>query len=160
MAMRGLVEAECGGANPLVQWSSRFSQDKPMVKGGVHGDQLTELTHHGTTGAVQQWTNEFIADQGPMVPQSFNMAAILREAQRIEQAPPIPSSTTLMATPILPPIEQDSGVREWVEQFASQHHVNAAVSLEEGWVMEYSQHQNVEARRWAEEFSMTEEERW
>lgn len=159
--MRGLVEAECGAANPLVQWSSRFSQDKSMVKRGVYGDQLTELTHHGTTaGAVQQWTNEFVADQGPMVPQSFNMTAILREAQHIEQTPPLPSSTTLVATPISLPIEQDAGVREWVEQFASKHPVNAAASLEAGWVMEYSQQQNVEARRWAEEFSMTEEERW
>ena len=45
-----------------------------------------------------QWTNEFLVDQGPAVPQSFNMSAILREAQCIEQSQPLPS-TTSMATP-------------------------------------------------------------
>lgn len=154
--MRGLVEGECGGANPLVQWSTRFLQDKPVAKGGVQGDQLTELTHHGSIGAVQQWTSEFLADQGPMIPQSFNMSAILREAQCIEQTTPLPLAVSRGTSSSL----QESGVQEWVEQFASQQPVNAASSLESEWVNEFSHHQNIEAKRWADEFSMTEEERW
>lgn len=31
MALRGLVEGECGAANPLVQWTSHFSQEKSML---------------------------------------------------------------------------------------------------------------------------------
>ena len=32
MALRGLVEGECGAANPLVQWTSHFSQEKSMLR--------------------------------------------------------------------------------------------------------------------------------
>lgn len=32
MALKQLVDAECGGANPLVQWSSHFSESKPAFR--------------------------------------------------------------------------------------------------------------------------------
>ena len=31
MALQQLVEGECGGANPFVQWTSHFSQSKPLA---------------------------------------------------------------------------------------------------------------------------------
>ena len=64
MALKHLVEAECGGPNPLVQWSSNFVQGQPGTKvrilnissnyfifiallisqGTLHHDRLTELS--------------------------------------------------------------------------------------------------------------------
>ena len=43
MALRQLVEGDCGAANPLVQWSSHFSQQKPLAQGRVHHDRLREI---------------------------------------------------------------------------------------------------------------------
>lgn len=45
MALRELVEGECGAANPLVQWSSHFQQGKTLSHGGggVEGDRLRDL---------------------------------------------------------------------------------------------------------------------
>lgn len=46
MALRELVEGDCGAANPLVQWSSHFHQHKPLAQGGVHHDRLQEVGHN------------------------------------------------------------------------------------------------------------------
>ena len=43
MALRQLVEGDCGAANPLVQWSSHFHQQKPLSQGGVGHDRLQEI---------------------------------------------------------------------------------------------------------------------
>ena len=64
MALKHLVEGECGGSNPLMQWSSQFVHGKPATRvrptqvrlflrlfvllfslqGALHHDRLAELS--------------------------------------------------------------------------------------------------------------------
>lgn len=52
MALRELVEGDCGAANPLVQWSSHFHQHKPLAQGGVHLDRLQEVYSYKTNKPI------------------------------------------------------------------------------------------------------------
>ncbi|OWF41218.1 peroxisomal targeting signal 1 receptor-like isoform X1 [Mizuhopecten yessoensis] len=91
MAMRNLVEGECGGANSLMKLTSHFTQDKAMrqeglVPGrppshlGVANRPITEISEH-------EMVNEFLS--GPrtsMAPQTFHMGGLLQEMREIEEA--------------------------------------------------------------------------
>ena len=46
MALRGLVEGECGAANPLVQWTSHFSQEKSMLRVSNLDQTISFITCH------------------------------------------------------------------------------------------------------------------
>ncbi|XP_064384222.1 peroxisomal targeting signal 1 receptor-like isoform X2 [Halichondria panicea] len=128
--LRPLVESECGAANPLVQWTSHFTQQKSMLQGGLDGDRLTEVT--GLVGGgetAQQLVGEFLGES--RVPQTFRMSSLLHRAQ----APP-----------------DTSTVGEWVTEFS---HPQPPPTLESSWIREFESSRTSEEQRWVEEFQQT-----
>ncbi|XP_033724769.1 peroxisomal targeting signal 1 receptor-like isoform X2 [Pecten maximus] len=89
MAMRNLVEGECGGTNSLMKLTSHFTQDKalrqeglgrPPSHLGVVNRPITEISEH-------ELVDEFLS--GPrtsMAPQTFHMGGLLQEMREIEEA--------------------------------------------------------------------------
>ena len=75
--MKGLLEGDCGGSNPLLRLASHFTQDR--------GEQDTGLVRAGDQGMVQ----EFISETRHVTarpPQSFRMDSLLQEMRDIEQS--------------------------------------------------------------------------
>uniref|UniRef100_A0A673HHT0 Peroxisomal targeting signal 1 receptor n=1 Tax=Sinocyclocheilus rhinocerous TaxID=307959 RepID=A0A673HHT0_9TELE len=74
MAMRELVEAECGGANPLMKLTGHMTQE-----GGAWRHRSTP-----TVTTEEELVSEFLqAPQRP--PHSFDMGQLLEEMQQIDQ---------------------------------------------------------------------------
>ena len=43
MAMKGLVEGDCGGSNPLLRLASHYTQDRGFTNEGLQGEQFYML---------------------------------------------------------------------------------------------------------------------
>uniref|UniRef100_A0A1B6M9E0 Uncharacterized protein n=1 Tax=Graphocephala atropunctata TaxID=36148 RepID=A0A1B6M9E0_9HEMI len=112
MALRDLVEGECGGANSLVRLTSHIVQDR-----GLKDEGLRHTFSHGEgfSGSnadqlVQQFFEETLGQATP----TFRMDSLLAEMRDLERGlgagPPIPS------TPIAQ-LAAEQDVSCWAEQY-------------------------------------------
>ncbi|KAJ1523055.1 hypothetical protein ONE63_002182 [Megalurothrips usitatus] len=113
MALRDLVEAECGGSNSLVRLTSHFTSDHALKDEGL---RHRAFPHHGEPFSdSDQLVQQFLEETLGASPQTFRMDSLLQEMREMEQsglAPPRPSPgvAQLAADPSCNP-------QEWAQQF-------------------------------------------
>lgn len=130
MAMRDLVEGECGSANPLMKLVTHFTQDQSFQQEGLVQDrfgphrELGERAFHETH--QDELVSEFLHDPRTHAPpQSFRMGDLLHEMKEIEQR-------NFHHTPVRAPGIADLASSEWAAEYMS-----TEVQRAEEWSKEY-----------------------
>ncbi|XP_072030881.1 peroxisomal targeting signal 1 receptor-like [Amphiura filiformis] len=183
MAMRDLVDGECGAANPLMKLTQHFTQDKSLrqeglgisrpLDPGLAARQFAEAPQH-------ELVNEFLADQRHAAPpQTFRMDALFQEMREIEaQSMHAPMQGPAVADLAAHPdwaadfleAEQkraeeiiDDRDSDWTKDFLDSQSSAVGpdilpVTSDIKWAEEYLEQS--EHQQWAEEFTKPEDAKW
>uniref|UniRef100_A0A4W5LEM5 Peroxisomal targeting signal 1 receptor n=1 Tax=Hucho hucho TaxID=62062 RepID=A0A4W5LEM5_9TELE len=159
MAMRELVEGECGGANPLMKLTGHMTQE-----GGAwrHRSTPTIPPTPIEIATEEELVNEFMQQAPPRPPHSFDMGQLLEEMQQIDQ------QSYRQAPQRAPGVAALALSGDWTSEFLSGADAATASSGQAGlgdpadadWTREFIT-DGTDPGRWAEEYlEQSEEKLW
>ncbi|XP_076593274.1 peroxisomal biogenesis factor 5 isoform X2 [Chaetodon auriga] len=157
MAMRELVEAECGGANPLMKLTSHMTKE-----GGAwrHRSTPTIPPTAIEIATEEELVNEFL-QAPPRPPHTFDMGQLLEEMQQIDQ------QSYRQAPQRAPDVAALALSGDWAAEFLSGQDSASAPGLtalgdaaDADWTREFIA-EAADPGRWAEEYlEQSEEKLW
>ncbi|XP_061573091.1 peroxisomal biogenesis factor 5 isoform X2 [Cololabis saira] len=157
MAMRELVEAECGGANPLMKLTGHMTKDDSAWR---HRSTPTVPPAPIELATEEELVNEFL-QAPPRPPHTFDMGQLLEEMQQIDQ------QSYRQAPQRAPDVAALALSGDWAAEFLSGPDSAAApglTALAEGADADWTREFIAEASdpgRWAEEYlEQSEEKLW
>ncbi|XP_038140340.1 peroxisomal biogenesis factor 5 isoform X2 [Cyprinodon tularosa] len=154
MAMRELVEAECGGANPLMKLKSHMTKEDGAWR---HRSTPTIPPTPIEIATEEELVSEFL-QAPPRPPHTFDMGQLLEEMQQIDQ------QSYRQAPQRAPDVAALALSGDWAAEFVSGSDSAATNALGEAvdsdWTREFIA-EAADPGRWAEEYlEQSEEKLW